>query len=494
MVGKRKFIKNCLSQAVEDYIPKDNLYRRLKSLLDLTFLYKAVAPYYGKCGQKSVDPLVFFKLQLVAHFENICSERALIKKSQLRLDILYFLDYNLGERLPCHSTLSRTRKRLPACVFESCFQYILKACVEKGMVSGHTQVVDAAFVEASASTDSLKRKTLLEWQLLKGGAKKITLTDLSEDKSPFTALTKTDKLKSCSRNNRSHISMSDPEAKLSQKRGKPSRLYYLSSMAVDTYRHVITHMQADLADERDSRHLMTIVDKLSAKLKRYELPFQYLLADGGFGSGENYAFLEANKLKGFISLPGSYHPIREGFQYDATQNAYICGNKKLLYYHGIKMANGFANHYYHARVKECGLCPLKKQCCGNKRRQTLSFSVYHKYHQRMQERVESKEGKRMKGQRMATVEPVFGSLLNYYGMKRNNAKGKQAAHKFMLMAATAYNLQKLLLSFPQPKAKAQMLTIKQGNTLFVLFYVVQHPGGNKITSFLGSFIISIFCS
>jgi hypothetical protein len=30
----------------------------------------------------------------------------------------------------------------------------------------------------------------------------------------------------------------------------------------------------------------------------------------------------------------------------------------------------------------------------------------------------------MKGQRMATVEPVFGSLLNYYGMKRSNAKGK----------------------------------------------------------------------
>jgi hypothetical protein len=52
-------------------------------------------------------------------------------------------------------------------------------------------------------------------------------------------------------------------------------------------RHVITHMQADLADERDSKHLMEIVDKLSSKLKNYGLPFQYLLADGGFGSGEN---------------------------------------------------------------------------------------------------------------------------------------------------------------------------------------------------------------
>jgi len=62
---------------------------------------------------------------------------------------------------------------------------------------------------------------------------------------------------------------------------------------------------------------------------------------------------------------------------------------------------------------------------------------------RMQERVESKEGKRMKGQRMATVEPVFGSLLNYYGMKRVNAKGKQSAHKFML------NLLRVCIGFGQ---------------------------------------------
>lgn len=101
MVGQRKeFNKTCPSLLVETYVPKNNFYRQIKQLLKLDFLYQAVAPYYGKCGQKSVDPVVFFKLQLVAHFENICSERALIKKSQMRLDILYFLDYNLGERLP----------------------------------------------------------------------------------------------------------------------------------------------------------------------------------------------------------------------------------------------------------------------------------------------------------------------------------------------------------------------------------------------------------
>jgi hypothetical protein len=253
-------------------------------------------------------------------------------------------------------------------------------------------------------------------------------------------------------------------------------------MSVDTYRHVITHIQANLADERDSKHLMPIVDKLSGKLKQYGLPLQYLLADGGFGSGENYAFLEARHIKGFISLPGSYHSVREGFHYDATQNAYICRNEKLLYYHGIKIEYGFANHYYHARVKECSVCPFKKECCGNKRRQSLKFSVYRHYHQRMQERVESKEGKKMKERRMATVEPVFGSLLNYYGMRRVNAKGKQAAHKFMLMSACAYNLQKLLSYIHDPKNKVQVLPTQQ---LLVLYFtslcIVQQPDPFRVT-------------
>src|ERR687893_476296 len=100
MVGKRKaFKKTCPSVVIETYVPKHNFYRQIKPLLKLDFLYQAVSPYYGKCGQKSIDPVVFFKLQLVAHFENIYSERALIEKSQMRIDILYFLDFRIGERL-----------------------------------------------------------------------------------------------------------------------------------------------------------------------------------------------------------------------------------------------------------------------------------------------------------------------------------------------------------------------------------------------------------
>jgi transposase len=82
----------------------------------------------------------------------------LIVHSSMRLDILYFLGYDIDEELPWHSTISRTRQLYPESVFEEVFTKILTMCVEKGMVSGHTQTIDSAPVKANASMDSLELK------------------------------------------------------------------------------------------------------------------------------------------------------------------------------------------------------------------------------------------------------------------------------------------------------------------------------------------------
>ena len=90
-------------------VPQNCIYRRLKDVLDLRFLYKITNPYYGKCGQKSIDPIVFFKMCLVGFLENIISDRKLVDHCSMRLDILFFLDHDIDEELPWHSTISRTR-------------------------------------------------------------------------------------------------------------------------------------------------------------------------------------------------------------------------------------------------------------------------------------------------------------------------------------------------------------------------------------------------
>jgi hypothetical protein len=87
-------------------IPENNFYRQLKEILDLRFLFKETEGYYGKCGQKSLDPTVFFRLCLVGYLENIISDRQLIQHASMRLDIIYFIDYDIEDELPWHSTLA----------------------------------------------------------------------------------------------------------------------------------------------------------------------------------------------------------------------------------------------------------------------------------------------------------------------------------------------------------------------------------------------------
>lgn len=123
-------------------VPETSFYRRLRDTLDLSFLYPITRKYYGRCGQKSLDPVVFFKVCLVGYLENITSDRQLIEHCSMRLDILYFLGFDIDEELPWHSTVSRTRQLFPESVFEQVFSRILGLCIEKGMVAGHTYAGD----------------------------------------------------------------------------------------------------------------------------------------------------------------------------------------------------------------------------------------------------------------------------------------------------------------------------------------------------------------
>ena len=62
---------------------------------------------------------------------------------------------------------------------------------------------------------------------------------------------------------------------------------------MDTARGVISHLQADLADSRDSRHLPWLLTGLQHRFRANDLPLRELLADAGYANGSNYALPEA---------------------------------------------------------------------------------------------------------------------------------------------------------------------------------------------------------
>ena len=93
MQGKKIYQEKLFNQfRLSDRVPENNFYRRLKAVLNLEYLYQLTKEYYGDSGQKSIDPVVFYKLCLVGYVENIISDRNLITHCRKKFSVTYYRD------------------------------------------------------------------------------------------------------------------------------------------------------------------------------------------------------------------------------------------------------------------------------------------------------------------------------------------------------------------------------------------------------------------
>ena len=149
----------CLDRPVavslEQLVPADHFYRHLDATLDLSVVRVWVADRYASSGRPSIDPVIFFKLQLIMFFEGIRSERQLVKTASLNLVHCWYLGYHLDEPLPDHSSLTRIRQRLGLAVFRRFFEYVVDCCDAAGLIGGQEVLADATKVPGNADLDSL---------------------------------------------------------------------------------------------------------------------------------------------------------------------------------------------------------------------------------------------------------------------------------------------------------------------------------------------------
>src|SRR5687768_2590955 len=122
--------------SLEDLVPPDHFYRHLERTRDLSFVREWVRDTYSDMGRPSIDPVVFFKLQLVLFFEGLRSERQLMRVVADRLSLRWYLGYDLAEPLPDHSSLTRLRDRYGLDVFRRFFERVVDLCRDAGLVWG----------------------------------------------------------------------------------------------------------------------------------------------------------------------------------------------------------------------------------------------------------------------------------------------------------------------------------------------------------------------
>ncbi|MCB2380542.1 IS1182 family transposase [Hymenobacter sp. BT635] len=469
MQGRKDFTDKVVTRfRLSERVTAHNLYRQLAELVDWTFLYEETRALYSHTGQPSLDPVVFFKLVLVGRLENLVSDRRLVEHRALRLDILYFLGYEVDEELPWHSTVSRTRQLFPTSVFEHLFDHVFAQCVAQGLVAGHTQAVDSAPVKANASLEAVLEKgqpgtsgpflTTVESAttapLVTAPAHQLrNLAAHHARQAARSSAPGAQHPKARLLSNKTHYSPTDPDARISMKPGKARALNYLCSLAVDTAQGIISHVQADFADSRDSLHLPRLLTGLQQRLQSQQLRMHELLADAGYAKGTNYALLEAQQVTAWIPVFGRYKAGIDGFTYRAQTDDYTCAAGKVLSFRKYDTtADGTGLKIYWATCSDCQQCPLKAACVPGAKRKQLTRTLYDAPYRRAWQRQQSRRGQRMRRVRQGTVEPVFGNLLHHYGLRRMNVRGLAGAHKTMVVTAVAYNLKKLLKYRPNRQA------------------------------------------
>lgn len=444
--------------SLEEAVPADHPWRRLARALDLSFLYPRTRGLYGTDGQKSIDPVVFFKICLLGYLNNITSDRGLVRYCSDSLAGRWFVGYDIDEPLPAHSTLSRTRALFGRELYEQVFRAVLSLCVDAGLVAGKRQVVDSALIKANASLDSMQRRVILEdagaWcrQVAAENAEEAKGSGADPGKQVQTSrptpveLPAEQKKPRRRRSNKTHASVSDPDARMARKPGKPTAMYYHGQISVDDQCGVITAGMADYADREDHQSLPGLLEQVQTHLSGHQLRLEELVGDSKYNTLHSIQACQQAGVTAYMPNPSGYKRHREGFVYEAATDSYRCSQGvSLPFKRWDKNRGKYLNKVYQSTPADCAGCPLRGDCLSGKATyKTLTHSSGKALYDQMDDRLQGDYGRRVLAKRAGVVEPVIGNLIHHNGMKNLFSRGLAAADKHVLMASAAFNLKKWL--------------------------------------------------
>src|SRR3989442_4115887 len=155
--------------------PKSTFYAKLDETLE-SFGFagkvrKICAPAYKQTGtgRPGIDPVVYLKMIMVGFFEDLPSERAIAARCADSMSIRAFLNYELDEKTPDHSSFTVIRQRLGLDLYERIFTLSLQALREHGLLRGNNLGIDSSVIEANASLRALVHRNTEEkyWDYVK---------------------------------------------------------------------------------------------------------------------------------------------------------------------------------------------------------------------------------------------------------------------------------------------------------------------------------------
>jgi transposase len=378
-----------------------------RALGDLDWVRQAVAPCYGGNGHVSVDPVILVKMMILLFWDNVASERELMRVIPERLDYLWFLGYGLEQEVPDHSVLSKARSRWGAALFEELFVRSIELCVRAGLVDGAKLHIDSSLIRAHASRDSILQSSPELVQALQ------SMAGEQMGKLEVTAV------------NATHLSATDPGATLARSSpSQPAQLSYKHHRTVDDAHGVITAVATTTGRASDAAQLPALVPQHQ---QHTQTKVETVVGDSHYGTAENYRHCQCAGLATHLKVYGAHLEERgimpiSAFVYEAEQDRYRCPQGQYLYYHNHKKEEQTVA-YLVDNPEACRCCPWRAGCTASPRGRMVKRPLFVELVLAGQEQARSAAAKKDLRRRKHLMEGSFADAANNHGFKRARWRG-----------------------------------------------------------------------
>lgn len=486
---------------LEELIPKNHPVRVVNDVLNKIDIQPLVRQYKTG-GSSSYHPLMLLKVLVYAYINNTYSSRKIEEALQQNIHFMWLS----GMSTPDHNTINRFRSDKLKDPLRNIFVQVVRLLAEEGLLSIKELYTDGTKIEANANrytfiwgnsirTNKEKMKQQLDelWKYAQSiasdelddtdpsGFDKIDSEKVRETIEKIDAalkdkpVNKTVKQKLNYAKNkwpealeryesqeaiigekRNSCSKTDNDAtfmRLKEDHMKNGQLKPAYNLQISSHNQFITNYSI----HQNTTDTSTLVEHIEQYKEIYGDYPEVVTADAGYGSEENYTYLESNNIKAFVkhnqfdreqnqTIQSKKPFTSDKLHYNKEQDYYVCPMGQPMKKIGTsnkKTSTGFIQTITKYQAANCDGCPMKGVCHKSAGNRTIE--VNHRLNEiksTANNNLLSDEGVKHRKKRCYDVEPVFACIKNNHYFKRFMLRGKKKVTIEAGLLALSHNLRK----------------------------------------------------
>lgn len=489
-----------LPPSLEELIPADHPVRVVNEIIDRIDIDNLLKQYKGG-GSSSFHPRMLLKVLVYAYLCNTYSSRKIEEATKENIHFMWLA----GMARPDHNTVNRFRSEKLGKVLREVFGQVVTLLVESGHVSLKEAYLDGTKIEANANrytfvwgkgirnsrerigkqleelwayaqqvaADEMADTAPLSFEKIDAETVRQTVDKINDalvdrpvdkkvrQKLGYAKRNWPGKLEGYDKREeemggRNSCSKTDPDATFMRLKDdhmgngqlKPAYNWQISTSC----QYILNYSLHQSATDTN-----TLAAHMGAfRAMHGRLP-EVVVADAGYGSAENYGYLEENNVEAYVKY-GYFHKEQMGehlkknpfhqdhLHYDPRLDRFYCPMGQPMEKTGERTNttdNGHKQKISVYKAKNCSGCPLAGVCHKGKGEREIQVNHELRRHKKKaRERLLSEQGVRYRKQRPADVEAVFGNIKQNHGFKRFTMRGLEKAEIEAGLVALAHNLRK----------------------------------------------------